>query len=187
MKLLARPGKQGQGSAVVAGLQYAVAHGYDAVLTMDADFSHHPRYIPQLFAGLEGGAAAADVVIGSRYIPGGGIEGWPLKAPADEPVYQHLHAPDVALRTRDCSGGFRCYRVARLAELDFQQLISRGYSFHEEFLWRVKRIGCRIAESPIIFVDRVKGDSKINAYEAWTALHVIFKLGLQECFGRRQK
>ncbi len=152
---------------------------------MDADFSHHPRYIPQLFAALEGGAA--DVVIGSRYIPGGGIEGWPLK-PRLMSRYINIYTRlMLRLRTRDCSGGFRCYRVARLAELDFQQLISRGYSFHEEFLWRVKRIGCRIAESPIIFVDRVKGDSKINAYEAWTALHVIFKLGLQERFGWRQK
>ncbi len=186
VKLLARPGKQGQGSAVIAGLQYAIDHGYDSVVTMDADFSHHPRYIPDLLAGLEGGTAAADIVIGSRYIPGGGIEGWPLKRRLMSRYINIYTRLMLRLGTRDCSGGFRCYRVARLAPLDFGQLVSRGYSFHEEFLWRVKRLGCRIAETPIIFVDRVKGDSKINAYEAWTALHVIFKLGLQERFGPKQ-
>jgi dolichol-phosphate mannosyltransferase len=75
--------------------------------------------------------------------------------------------------------------VAKLAGLDFSQMISRGYSFHEEFLWRVARHGCRVAETPITFVDRVKGNSKINAHEAWTAVRVIFKLGIQERFGNR--
>ncbi|HVU88228.1 MAG TPA: polyprenol monophosphomannose synthase [Pirellulales bacterium] len=184
LKLLARPGKQGQGSAVVAGLRYSIEHGYDAVVSMDADFSHHPRYIRDLLAGLEGDAAA-DVVIGSRYVPGGGVEGWPLRRRLMSRAVNVYTRLMLGLRARDCSGGFRAYRVARLAQLDFSQIISTGYSFHEEFLWRVKRLGCRIAETPIVFVDRVKGHSKINMHEARTAVRVIFKLGLQNRFGRK--
>ena len=184
LKLLARPGKQGQGSAIIAGLRYAVEHGYDAVLTMDADFSHHPRYINSLLAGLETEQVAADVVIGSRYVPGGGVEGWPLRRRLMSRAVNIYTRMMLGLRVRDCSGGFRAYRVARLAQLDFSRIISTGYSFHEEFLWRVKRLGCRIAETPIIFVDRVNGYSKINMHEARTALRVIFELGLQDRFGR---
>jgi dolichol-phosphate mannosyltransferase len=183
LKLLARPGKQGQGSAVIAGLRYAVEHNYDAVLSMDADFSHHPRYIRDLLAGLQGEPAAADVVIGSRYVSGGGVEGWPLRRRLMSRAVNIYTRLMLRLRVRDCSGGFRAYRVARLAQLDFSQIVSTGYSFHEEFLWRVKRLGCRIAETPIVFVDRVKGESKINMREARIAVWLIFKLGLQERFG----
>jgi dolichol-phosphate mannosyltransferase len=182
LKLLARPGKQGQGSAVVAGLWYAIEHGYDAVLSMDADFSHHPRYIRDLLAPFEA-ESTSDVVIGSRYVPGGGVEGWPPRRRLMSLAVNIYTRLMLRLRVRDCSGGFRAYRVTRLAQLDFGQIISTGYSFHEEFLWRVKRLGCRITETPIIFVDRVKGHSKINMQEAWTAVRVIFKLGMQERFG----
>jgi dolichol-phosphate mannosyltransferase len=185
LKLMARAGKLGQGSAVISGLRYAIDHGYDSVLTMDADFSHHPRYIPKLLAGtncsLDG---AADVMIGSRYVPGGGIEGWPLRRWLMSRAVNWYARLLLRLCMKDCSGGFRAYRVARLAQLDFSQLISTGYSFHEEMLWRLKRLGCQLTETPITFVDRVKGTSKINAYEAWTAVRVIFKLSLRERFGR---
>ncbi len=185
LKLLARPGKQGQGSAVVAGLRYAVEHGYDYVVTMDADFSHHPRYIPHMLQGVSEGPQAYDVMIGSRYVFQGRVEGWPWRRRLMSRAVNIYSRLLLRMSTRDCSGGFRCYRVARLAELDFSQLISTGYSFHEEFLWRVVRHGCRVGETPIIFVDRVRGSSKINMREARTALRVIFKLGLQERFGKR--
>ncbi|HEY4308037.1 MAG TPA: polyprenol monophosphomannose synthase [Pirellulales bacterium] len=184
LKLLARPGKQGQGSAVLAGLRYAIDNAYDTVLSMDADFSHSPRYIRGLQSGLEGDPAA-DVVIGSRYVHGGGVEGWPFKRRLMSRAVNTYTRLMLRLRTHDCSGGFRCYRVAKLAELDFSQMVSRGYSFHEEFLWRVTRLGCRVVETPITFVDRVKGNSKINAHEAWNAVRVIFNLGIQERFGNR--
>jgi dolichol-phosphate mannosyltransferase len=185
LKLLARQGKLGQGSAVVAGLRYAVEQGYDTVISMDADFSHHPRYIPQVLAGLERSAGGKhfDVMIGSRYVSGGGVEGWPLRRRLMSRAVNIYTRRLLRLRTRDCSGGFRGYRTDCLARLDFSQLISTGYSFHEEFLWRLKRLDCRIGETPIVFVDRVKGYSKINAHEAWTAVRLIFKLGLQERFG----
>jgi len=184
LKLLARPGKQGQGSAVVAGLRYAVEQGYDYVVTMDADFSHHPRYIPRLLQGLmAGGEQAFDVMIGSRYVPAGRVEGWPLRRRLMSRAVNVYTRLLLRMRTRDCSGGFRGYRVARLAELDFGDLVSTGYSFHEEFLWRVMRHGCRVGETPIVFVDRVRGHSKINMHEARIALRVIFQLGMQERFG----
>jgi len=184
MRLLSRAGKLGQGSAIVAGMRYALDQGYEFVVTMDADFSHHPRYIPALLARLAvEGRDGADVVIGSRYVAGGRIEGWPWHRHLMSRSVNRYARAMLRLSTRDCSGGFRAYRLARLAQLDYGQLISRGYSFHEEFLWRVKRLGCRLAEEPITFVDRVKGTSKINAREAWIAIRVIFRLGLSERFG----
>ena len=181
LRLLARPGKLGQGSAVVAGLQYAIEKGYDYVVTMDADFSHHPRYLPPLIAGMDDGdGARADVMIGSRYIAGGGVEGWPLRRRLMSRTVNWYARLLLRLPTRDCSGGFRCYRVSRLAELDPRTLVSRGYSFHEEILWRLKRLGCRIGETPITFVDRVKGQSKINAREALTAVRLIGQWGVCE-------
>lgn len=185
LRLLSREGKQGQGGAIVAGMQHAIAHTYDYVLTMDADFSHHPRYIPNLVGGMEGaGQPAADVMIGSRYVAGGRIEGWPLARHLMSRAVNWYARRLLRLPVRDTSGGFRCFRVARLAELDFAALKSRGYSFHEEILWRLKHLGCRLAETPITFVDRTHGTSKINAREALTAVRVIFALGLKERFTR---
>lgn len=185
LKLLARPGKLGQGSAVIAGLRYAIEHGYDAVVTMDADFSHQPRYLSELLdAVLGSGSAGLDVMIGSRYVPGGGVEGWPLLRRLMSRGINIYTRLALRLRTRDCSGGMRAYRVAKLAQLDFNQLVSTGYSFHEEMLWRLKRLDCRLGETPITFVNRVKGKSKINAREAWRAVRVIFRLGLREHFLR---
>ena len=106
------------------------------------------------------GGPPVDVMIGSRYIPGGGMEGWPLR--------RHLMSRGVncyarwllGLSPRDCSGGFRCYRTALLAQLDFDAVRSRGYSFQEEILWRLKRLGARFGETPIVFVDRRRGSRK---------------------------
>jgi len=86
----------------------------------------------------------------------------------------------LGLRPKDCSGGFRCYRTATLARLDLDQIQSRGYSFQEEVLWRLKRHGCRFEETPIVFVDRIHGSSKINPREARSALRIILRLGLEE-------
>jgi dolichol-phosphate mannosyltransferase len=89
------------------------------------------------------------------------------------------------LGPRDCSGAFRCYRTSLLREIDFDRIRSRGYSFLEEFLWRLKRRGGRIAETPIVFVDRQQGESKINYREAIAALWIIFLLGMNNWFGRK--
>ena len=180
VQCLHRAGKLGLGTAILAGMKHAIEQGYGYVLNMDADFSHQPRYLPDLLAGMEPpGGPLVDVMIGSRYIPGGGVEGWPLR--------RHLMSRGVnayarwllGLTPKDCSGGFRCYRTERLARLDFEAIRSRGYSFQEEILWHLKRLGARFGETHIVFADRQRGASKIDSREAVAALRIILGLGLR--------
>jgi dolichol-phosphate mannosyltransferase len=183
---LHRDGKLGLGTAIIAGMKYAIDHDFRYLLNMDADFSHHPRYLPAILSGMEAanGTSAVDVMIGSRYVDGGRIEGWPLK--------RHLMSRGVnlyarwllSLSARDCSGGFRCYRTALLKKVDFGAIRSRGYSFQEEILWYLKRLGAKVGETPITFADRQHGTSKINAAEARAALRNILALGARNWLGR---
>jgi len=182
---LHRPGKLGLGTATIAGMKYAIENGYRYMLNMDADFSHPPKYLPNFVAGMDPpGGKAVDVMIGSRRIRGGGVEGWGLK--------RHLMSRGVNLYSRlllglkvtDCSGAFRCYRISLLAKLDFDAVRSRGYSFQEEILWHLKRLGARFGETPFVFPDRQRGQSKIDKREALSALWIIFSLGMRNLFGR---
>jgi len=179
VRCLHRSGKLGLGTATTAALQYAVAQGYDYVINMDADFSHHPRDIPRLLAGMETPRGEpVDVAIGSRYVPGGSIEGWP--------AWRHLTSRAVnlyarwllGLRCHDCSGAFRCYRTRQLRQLDFAAVRAHGYAFLEELLWHLQAAGCQFAEIPITFVNRKRGRSKINVREAASALWTMMRLGL---------
>ncbi len=186
---LHREGKLGLGTATIAGMRWGIEHGYRYVLNMDADFSHQPKYLPDFLAGMESkdngseDGPAVDVMIGSRYVPGGGVEGWPFK--------RHFMSRGVnlyarwllGLKPKDCSGAFRCYRTALLEKLDFDAIRSRGYSFQEEILWHLKRAGARFGETPIVFIDRVRGQSKIDGGEAMAALWVIFRLGIKNWLG----
>jgi len=174
VKLLLRTTKEGLGAATLAGFRWAIEGGYDFVLNMDADFSHHPRHLEAVFAGMQ----SADVAIGSRYVPGGSIVGWSLKRHVMSQcvnIYSHVL---LGLRANDCSGAFRCYRIGKLCEIDFARFRSRGYAFQEEMLYRCARIGCRIAETPITFEDRIVGQSKINVREMLRAVRDLFLLGL---------
>lgn len=174
VKLLLRMKKEGLGAATLAGFQWAIDHDYDFVLNMDADFSHHPRYLPALRAGME----VADVAIGSRYVQGGGITGWSaMRHFMSQGINWYTHVL-LGAKARDCSGAFRCYRVSKIRELDFGKIRSRGYAFQEEFLYRCARIGCRIVETPITFEDRIIGQSKINVPEIIRSLRDLFLLGL---------
>jgi dolichol-phosphate mannosyltransferase len=173
---LHRPGKLGLGTATTAGMRFAIEHGYELVLNMDADFSHHPRYIPALLAGME----QADVMIGSRYVAGGGVKDWPLTRKLMSWGVNTYARLLLGLSPRDCSGAFRCYRVSLLKEIDFHAIKSRGYSFQEEILWLLKRAGARFGETPILFADRERGQSKINGREALAALWIIFRLGVKD-------
>ena len=185
-----RPKKLGLGTATLAGLRYAIAHDYAYVLNMDADFSHHPCYLPDLLQGMEqdGGSAksgqpSVDVMIGSRYVPGGGIQGWPLKRHLMSRAVNLYARCLLGLKTRDCSGALRCYRVERLKQLDLDAVRSRGYCFQEEILWHLKRQGAGFAETPIIFTDRTRGQSKCGPGEALAALWTIFRLGITNWIG----
>ena len=183
LSCLHRTGKLGLGSATIAGFQYAIAHGYEFVLTMDADFSHQPKYLPALRSGVETEDADVDVMIGSRYVPGGGVEGWPLKRRLMSRAINVYSRWMLGFRVRDCSGAFRCYRVAKLREVDFDKFRSHGYSYVEEILWLLHRQRARFGETPIIFVDRELGQTKINMREAVTAVTLIFRFGLRQWFG----
>ncbi len=183
-----RQGKLGLGTALVAGMKYAIDHGYRYMLNLDADFSHQPKYLPDFLAGMEpAGGEPVDVMIGSRYVPGGGIEGWGLKRKFMSRSVNFYARWSLGLKPKDTSGAFRCYRTALLEKIDFDAVRSRGYSFQEEILWHLKRAGATFGETPIIFIDRTRGASKINSKEAVAALWIIFKLGLQNWFGRKPR
>jgi dolichol-phosphate mannosyltransferase len=177
--VLHRAGKLGLGTAILAGMRFAIEHGYDYFLNMDADFSHHPRYLPAMLAGMK----QHDVMIGSRYIPGGGTVNWPLGRKLISQSINLLVRALMRLPARDCSGGYRCYRVAKLRQADLGRLLSHGYSFQQEVLYRCRRVGCRIGETPIVFENRRAGASKVNPREAARSLAVLLWVGVQAFFG----
>ena len=175
IRLLSRRGKLGLGTATLAGFRYAIEHNYELLVNMDADFSHGPKYVPKLIAG----AAEYDVVIASRYMPGGGVAGWTFRRKLMSQTINLWARFWLGLKTADNSGSFRCFRVSRLADVDWDLTMARGYAFQEEILYRCRRVGCRMTELPFIFEDRRFGVTKINLKECIVAVWVIFLLGLQ--------
>lgn len=183
VRCIHREGKLGLGTAIIAGMRYGVEHGYRYVLNMDADFSHHPRYLPDLIAGMDPeGKEGVDVMIGSRYVPGGGVEGWPWKRHFMSRGVNMYARLMLGIKSRDCSGSYRCYRTTLLEKVDFDAVRSRGYSFQEEILFHLRLAGARFDETPIIFADRERGQSKIDSGEAVSALWVLFRIGLSRPF-----
>lgn len=181
VEVIHRPGKLGLGTATLEAMDYAIRNKFDYLLTMDADFSHPPRFIPALLAGM----ADHDVMIGSRYVPGGGVEGeFNLKRKIMSTGINMYARTFLGLKSRDNSGAFRCYRVSKLAQIDFSRVRSRGYSFQEEILFWCKQVGCRFGETPILFENRRSGTSKINSREAVAALWIIFRIGVARLVGR---
>lgn len=168
-----RPGKLGLGTATLAIMQYAISHGYDYLLNMDCDFSHPPRFLPALVAGM----TDKDVMIGSRYIPGGGTENWPKSRLLISRTVNTLVRFLFRMPVSDASGAFRCYRVSKLRDAGLDRVVSRGYSFQQEVLFRVSRTGARLGETPIIFENRRAGKSKVNPAEAVRSLATILWLG----------
>ena len=181
---LHREGKLGLGTAIVAAMEYAMEHDYDYMLNMDADFSHHPRYLPAMVAGMaQGGKDVCDCTIGSRYVQGGGTQNWPLQRRLMSKGVNLYARLLLGISPKDCSGSFRCYRVSLLKQVDLTTIRSWGYSFQEEILWHLKRAGARFAETPIIFADRERGQSKIDGKEAVAALWILFRLGMKNWIG----
>ena len=176
-----RPAKLGLGTATIAAFRYAIERGYRFVLVMDADFSHHPRYLPALRAAIDQAdeTGAVDVAIGSRYVPGGGVEGWPAGRRLMSRAINVYARGVLGLPVRDCSGAFRCYRTEVLKRIDLDAIRSRGYAYLEEILWHLRRAGARFREVPIVFVDRQQGRSKITVWEALGAVWNLLRLGLR--------
>jgi dolichol-phosphate mannosyltransferase len=177
--VLHRSGKLGLGTAIVTGMRYAMEHDYDFFLNMDADFSHHPRYLPALL----GGMARHDVMIGSRYVRGGGTANWPLSREVISRSINLMVRFLMRIPAHDCSGGYRCYRVAKLHEAGLDRLLSRGYSFQQEVLYRCRRAHCRVGETPILFENRRAGASKVNPREATRSMGVLLWVGFRAFFG----
>jgi dolichol-phosphate mannosyltransferase len=177
-----RSGKLGLGTATLAAISFAIEHKYEYLLNLDADFSHPPRFIPDLRKGM----ADHDVMIGSRYVPGGGVEGgFTLKRRLMSSGINTYARLLLGLTSKDNSGSFRCYRVSKLAEIDLGRVRSRGYSFQEEILYWCQMVGCRIGETPILFENRRAGSSKINMREAASALWILLELGVVRWTKRR--
>ncbi len=173
--VLHRPGKLGLGTAMLEAIAFAVGNQYDYLLNLDADFSHPPRFIPALLDGMRD----HDVMIGSRYVPGGGVEGgFTLKRKFMSSGINWYARILLGLSSKDNSGAYRCYRVSKLAQIHPGKVRSRGYSFQEEILYWCKHVGCRIGETPILFENRRSGASKINMREAASALLILLQLGV---------
>jgi dolichol-phosphate mannosyltransferase len=158
VNVLHRAGKQGLGTAYIAGFKYAIEHNYDAAFEMDADFSHDPRYLPDFLKAIE----HADLVIGSRYVPGGATPNWTLLRriiSGGGNIYTRLL---LWMPIHDCTAGFRCYRRQVLESIDLDSITSQGYAFQIELLNRVYQQGFKIVETPIVFMDRRIGKSKMS-------------------------
>jgi dolichol-phosphate mannosyltransferase len=178
-----RAGKLGLGTAILAAMRYAMEGGYGILVNMDADFSHDPRYLPALLAGMKN----HDVMIGSRYVAGGGTVNWPWSRRLMSGAVNLLVRLLMRIPVRDSSGGYRAYRVAKLRRADLDNLISRGYSFQQEVLYRCRRAGCRIGETPIVFEDRRAGATKANLKEIVRSTSALAYLGIRAFFGLTHK
>ncbi|MDE3089835.1 MAG: polyprenol monophosphomannose synthase [Chloroflexota bacterium] len=169
---LHRPAKLGLGTAHIAGMRQAFSLNLDPIVTMDADFSHNPRYIPALIAGLD----RFDVMIGSRYVPGGGTKDFSLQRQFLSHGANLFARTMLSLKATDCTAGFRAYRRRVLESIDLDRIFSNGYSFLIELLFLCQMRWWRIGEAPIIYEDRRAGTSKISRAEIYKATYTVLRL-----------
>ncbi len=161
-----RPVKEGLGPAYIAGFRRALQEGAGLVLEMDADFSHEPAYLPRLLDAAE----RADVVLGSRYVPGGGVTDWGRVRQAISRGGSAYSRLVLGLDVRDPTGGFKCFRREVLEAIDLDAVRSRGYAFQVEMTYRAIQLGFRVVEVPIVFADREHGSSKMSRSIVWEAI-----------------
>jgi dolichol-phosphate mannosyltransferase len=171
--LLSRPGKQGLGTAYVAGFKRALADGAAFIFEMDADFSHDPRYLPTLLAAAE---TRCDVAVGSRYVRGGSTIDWGMIRQFISRGGNLYARMILGLTLQDCTSGFRCYRRNVLEAIDLDRIRSNGYSFQIEMLYQAMCCGFQIGEVPIIFPDRRVGASKMSRGIVLEALMTVWRL-----------
>jgi dolichol-phosphate mannosyltransferase len=178
VEVLHRPRKEGLGPAYIAGFRHALAGGAGLVLEMDADFSHDPAYLPRLLAEAE----RADLVIGSRYVPGGGVGDWGTVRRGISRGGSAYARRVLGVGVRDLTGGFKCFRREVLEAIDLDSVASRGYAFQVELTYRAIRAGFRVTEVPIVFRDRRVGSSKMDRS---IVLEAIWRVPLLR-FGHRR-
>ena len=157
--VLHREAKLGLGPAYIAGFRRALADGAELVLEMDCDFSHDPNDVPRLIAAAEAGA---DVVLGSRYVSGGGVRNWGLVRRLISRGASVYTAVFLQMGVKDPTGGFKCFRRSVLETIDLDRIRAKGYAFQIETTYRAKRAGFSVVEVPITFADRVEGASKMS-------------------------
>lgn len=180
VKLIRRGKKLGLGTAYIAGFKYALANNYNYVFEMDADFSHDPNEINNFLEAIKD----ADVVLGSRYINGVRVLNWPmhrLLLSYFASVYTRII---TGLPVKDTTGGFKCFRIEVLKAIDLDRIKSNGYSFQIEMTFKAYKKGFRIKEIPIVFLDRVKGKSKMSKKIVREAIFMVWKLRLRSIIGR---
>lgn len=175
VQLLSRPGKLGLGSAYTAGFAWGLKRGYDALLQMDADWSHDPKALPQFLKRLE----SADVVVGTRYLDGKvSVVNWPLRRLAlsmGASIYVRLV---TGLPLSDCTGGFKAWRRAALESIDLGRIRSDGYAFQIEMNYKAWKKGFKLDEVGIIFIDRTSGSSKMSGHIVREAIWRVWALRL---------
>jgi dolichol-phosphate mannosyltransferase len=180
VSVLHRESKEGIGPAYIAGFRRALSDGAELVLEMDCDFSHNPADVPRLIAASDN----ADLVLGSRYAPGGGTANWGLVrriVSRGGCVYAQVL---LGMRVRDLTGGFKCFRRATLEAIDLDALSAHGYAFQIETTYRVRKAGLRIAEVPITFVERRAGASKMTGSIVAEAMWKVPLLRLRALTGK---
>lgn len=173
--VLHRQSKEGLGRAYLAGFRWGLAEGYELLFEMDADLSHPASALPLFFKAITSGS---DVVLGSRWVPGGGVVGWPLKRrliSKGGSLYARLV---LGVGVKDITGGFKCFRREALEAIDLDRVVTAGYGFQIELTWRALKAGLKVSEVPITFVDRVYGESKMSLKIFLEALALVWRLRL---------
>jgi dolichol-phosphate mannosyltransferase len=170
-----RTEKAGLGAAYLAGFAWGLERGYDAIVEMDADGSHHPEDLPRLLALL----ADDDLVLGSRWVPGGEVENWPLRRELLSRGGSWYTRGALGIRVADTTGGFRAFRASALRRIDLDAVESRGYCFQVDLLWRALQAGLRVVETPITFTERVHGASKMSGSIVRESLTKVTLWGLR--------
>jgi dolichol-phosphate mannosyltransferase len=170
-----RPGKLGLGTAYIEGFRYGLARDYDYFFEMDADFSHDPSYLPVM---LERARSGADLVLGSRYVGGGGTRNWGLVRRLVSRGGSTYARTVLGVRVRDLTGGFKCFRRTVLETLDLDAVRSEGYSFQIEMTYRAIKEGFQVEEMPIVFEDRRVGQSKMSRTIFAEAVWMVWALRL---------
>jgi dolichol-phosphate mannosyltransferase len=172
--VLHREAKQGLGAAYLAGFDWGLEHGYGVLVEMDADGSHQPEQLPSLLDALAG----ADLVIGSRWVPGGTVRNWPRHREVLSRGANTYARVAMGTPVRDMTGGFRAFRASALRSLDLADVQSQGYCFQVDLAWRALRRGLRVVEVPITFVERERGSSKMSGAIVREALVNVTAWGL---------
>lgn len=175
VEVISRPQKSGLGNAYRHGFGVALERGADVVVTMDSDFSHDPRVIPEMIRLIESGA---DLVVGSRYIPGGGTLNWPLHRRVLSRSANIYASAMLGLGVRDSTSGFRAYRASALATIDPTAGVAEGYAFLTELIRRMVRAGFVVTETPIIFADRLHGRSKMSGKVIAESIALVTRWGI---------